>query len=577
MRTTRSFLSAKLHPSGPLLRSPVDHGLSPVDRETLSFDVVVVGAGPAGLATAYRLRTMGRAQGVDLSVCVVEKAARIGGHLLAGALLDSQDLAALVPDWKALGAPLDAPVRAESFYLFTRRNARALPIPKAWRHDHHHMVSLGALCRWLAGLAEAEGVEIFPGFAAAAPLWEGERLAGVICGDLGRNRLGQTRPGFQAGAILRATMTVIAEGCRGSLSGEIVAKLKKKHSFSTHAPQRYALGFKELWQTPGTKPGRVLHSMGWPLMASHGQKLHGGGFLYQPKDNQTAVGLVVDLDYKNPFFDPFMAFQHWKNHPKIRPLLHSARLLAYGARTLTVGGWQSLPPLTFPGGLWVGDSAGFLNTATLQGIGNALGSGILAADTLLKAWAADDFSALGLRAYADAVRCSSWGQQLYAVRNVRPGFRWGLWPGLLHAAWEESHGGRFPWTLRWSQTDRQQLQPATNHQPPLPAPAPSLPTLDRATALATSGLRYEEDQPLHVYFQDPSTPLQDDRRRFANPETRFCPAGVFELRGRGKNFFSYQMHANHCLHCKCCDIKDPLNSIRWTVPQGGSGPDYQDM
>ena len=544
------------------------------ERETLTFDVVVVGAGPAGLATAYYVRTLGLAQGKDLSVCVLEKAARVGGHLLAGALLDPQDLAALVPDWAAQDAPLDAPVMEESLSFLTRRRSLPLPLPQAWRYGHCRMVSLGALCRWLARLAEAKGVEIFPGFSAAEPLWEGDRLVGVMSGDLGRDRSGVPKPGFQPGAILRASVTVLAEGCRGSLSGQIMARLGLNKEGSS--PQIYALGFKESWETPGSRPGRLLHTLGWPLVRSMGEQVHGGGFLYQARPEQTTLGLVVHLDYKNPFFDPFLAFQHWKNHPQIRPRLKSARLLGYGARTLAIGGWQSLPRLVFSGGLLVGDSAGFLNTATLQGIGNALGSGILAAETILEAFVARDFSATQLQSYSKAVVSSSWGKALYRVRNIRPGFRWGVWPGLLNAAWEKGGGGS-PWTLNWHQADRERLQRVDRHQNLHAVPPVAPPTLDRATALGGSGLRHEENQPLHLHLQDPNVPLAVGYHRFANPETRFCPAGVFERRTRAEGGMAFYIHANHCLHCKCCDIKDPLGNIRWTLPEGGNGPDYQDM
>ena len=440
------------------------------------------------------------------------------------------------------------------------------------------MVSLGHLSRWLARMAEQRGVEIFPGFAATTLLWEEERLVGVVSGDLGRDRAGRPKPGFQPGVCLRAPIVVLAEGCRGTLSGQVIARLGLASGGITGqraSPQRYALGIKELWETPGSQPGQVLHTLGWPL--SEQQSAHGSGFLYQPRANRTAMGLVIDLDYKNPLFDPFAALQQWKSHPLIRPHLESARLLEYGARTLAIGGWQSLPQLAFAGGLLVGDGAGFLNTGTLQGIGNALASGLLAAETILAAFASQDFSARSLQRYTDAVLRSPWGEGLRAVRNMRPGFRGGLWPGLLNALWEEKMAGRSPWTLHWRKQDREWMQPLTRHHQPSLPPVPGHPTLDRATALAGSGLRHEEDQPLHLHMKDPDLPLTEGQHRFANPELRFCPAGVFALASGsdGKKFV--QMHANHCLHCKCCDIKDPRDNICWTLPQGGSGPDYQEM
>lgn len=553
--------------------------------ETLHFDVIIVGAGPAGLATACHLRTLGALQGRDLAICLLEKGARVGAHLLSGALLDPQILTALVPEWATHtddleAAPLDSPVLEESLWLLTQQQAYPLPLPKAWRHEQCHMVSLGTLCRWLAQRATQQGVEIFPGFAATTPIWEGEQLVGVVSGELGRDSNGQPKPCFQPGIHLRAPITVLAEGCRGSLSGQIIAHMglaKRGLPNKKHSPQRYALGIKELWETPGTHPGSLLHTLGWPLTTAWQQSLHGGGFLYQPRPNRTALGLVVDLNYKNPLFDPFVALQQWKSHPMLRSRLHSARLLGYGARTLTVGGWQSLPQLAFGGGLLVGDSAGFLNTATLQGIGNGLASGMLAAETILDAFAQQDFSVHALQHYTQAVLRSPWGERLQAVRNVRPGFSAGLWPGLLHALWEESVNGRTPWTLHWRKRDRERLQSLTRRHRPNQPPKPAHPTQDRATALACSGLQYEADQPVHLHLRDPDLPLTIGQHRFANPELRFCPAAVFALSTRSDKKKWLQIHANHCLHCKCCDIKDPLDNIYWTLPEGGSGPDYQDM
>lgn len=553
--------------------------------ETLHFDVIVVGAGPAGLATACHLRTLGAWRGRDLSVCVLEKGARVGAHLLAGALLDPEILTALAPEWATQtqggeAAPLESPVLEESLCLLTRQQGYALPLPQAWRHDHCRMVSLGQLCRWLARRAVQQGVEIFPGFTAATPIWEGERLVGVVSGDLGRDGRGQPKPGFQPGVSLRAPITVLAEGCRGSLTGQIVARLgwAKRGMFNRkRSPQRYALGIKELWETPGTEAGAVLHTLGWPLTTPGHPGPHGGGFLYQPQPNRTALGLVVDLNYKNPLFDPFAALQQWKTHPMIRPKLHAARLLGYGARTLTVGGWQSLPELAFSGGLLVGDSAGFFNTATLQGISNGLASGMLAAETILAAFAKGDFSGHTLQHYTQAVRQAPWGEALRAVRNVRPGFSAGLFPGLFHALWESSVAGRTPWTFHWKKRDRERLQPLGRRHRPNPSPQPAPPILDRATALACSGLQYEADQPVHLGLHDPDLPLTIGQQRFANPELRFCPAAVFTLSARSDKKKWLQIHANHCLHCKCCDIKDPLDNIYWTPPQGGSGPNYQDM
>ena len=539
---------------------------------TLSFDVLIVGAGPAGLATACRLRSRGQQLGLDLSVGVLEKAARIGGHQLSGALLDPRDLAALVPDWASRSPPLDAPVAEESTLLLTRRHALRLPVPRAWRHSGCRMVSLGRLCRWLGELAETAGVEIHPGFAAVQPLWRGEKtLAGAMTGELGRDRTGKPKPGFQPGVAVQAAVTVLAEGCRGSLTRLVAERAAPDPG---RPPQTHALGFKELWHTPGSMPGAVVHTLGWPLAST----VHGGGFVYHPQPDRTAVGFAVGLDYPDPLFDPLAAFQTWKSHPRIRARLAGGRPIAYGARTLTVGGWQALPDLVVDGGLRVGDGAGFFNPATLQGIGNAIRSGIAAADAILQAWPGGDFSAAALRGYPDAVAAADWGAALRQVRNVRPGFRRGRWPGLLNGAWEALSRGRSPWTLTWRDSDRRRLRPLSAPVPPPPPPvADGRVAFASSELLGLSGLGHAADQPCHLRMDDPGLPLAAGRNRFANPELRYCPARVFELLPVPSGSARLHVHAENCLHCKSCDIKDPFANIRWTPPEGGSGPDYREM
>ena len=549
-----------------------------VQRETLHYDVLVVGGGPAGLATAYRLKTLANHHSHPLSICVLEKSARIGGHLLSGTLMDMNDLATLVPDWQERGVPINHPVTSEFLKLLTHHHALTLPVPKQWRHGHCHMVSLGTLMRWLANLCEEDQtVDIFPGFAAMEPVWHQGGLRGVVTDDKGVDTFGKATPNFQPGVILQAPITVLAEGCRGSVSGKVIQKLNLNKNA---LPQKYALGLKELWHTPNSKPGTLLHTLGWPL-----KKNHGGGFLYRPKPNQTAVGLVVDLNYTNPFFDMYETFQIWKTHPLIRSMLNTQKkptLLSYGGRTLTVGGWQSLPHMAFDGGILVGDSAGLLNTATLKGVGNAIHSGLLAAQTIFDAFLANDFSKHKLTPFSHtpfshSVKKTPWGRKLYAVRNVRPGFHYGKTVGFMNAGWELVTQGKSPWSLSWHKSDRSCLKKAKQCKPYPPFVTKSGYTFLRTEALATSGLHHDENQPIHLRFKNPKTPYQHAYQLYANPETRFCPAGVFQIQKPLNKKIHWKIHASHCLHCKCCDIKDPLKNIRWMPPQGGSGPDYGDM
>ncbi|MBF0192799.1 MAG: 4Fe-4S dicluster domain-containing protein [Magnetococcales bacterium] len=531
----------------------------------LRFDVIIVGAGPAGLAAAWRLANRFPA----LKIVVLEKAARVGGHLLSGALVDPADLHALEAGDQALSG---AVVTRESLLFLSRRHA--LPLPQLWNHDGCHLLSLGGWCRWLAGRVEAAGVEIYPGFVAAGLLWERDRLTGVITGDHGRRADGTPKPGFQPGIVLRAPVTLLAEGCRGHLTREAIERL---HLDQGRTPQTHGLGFKELWELPAegaAHPGEVLHTLGWPLKADQ----YGGGFVYALASDRLAVGWVAGLDYRDGGFDPFIAFQHWKNHPRIRRLLQRGRPLAFGAKTLVEGGWQSLPRLVFDGGMLVGDGAGFLNAARLKGIGNAIQSGLAAAETVGEAFGGGDFSAHGLRAYPERVYGSAWLADLKAVRNVRPGFRVGMVPGLIHAAWEWASRGGSPWTWRWTVSDRERLRAVTTPLLTSPPPQPAPWILDRPAALALSALTRQDDQPLHLRLRDSRLPLEAGRTRFANPETRFCPAGVYELKiPPAVSAAVYRIHGADCLHCKCCDIKDPLDNIRWTPPEGGGGPDFGGM
>ncbi|MBF0296634.1 MAG: 4Fe-4S dicluster domain-containing protein [Magnetococcales bacterium] len=532
----------------------------------MNYDVIVVGAGPAGLAAALRLATRS-----SLRVCVLEKAARVGGHLLSGALLDPADLAAVVSDWPPPDPPPLGPhVTQDALYGFTPRHA--FPLPRLWSNHGCRLVALGGLCRWMAGLAEAAGAEIYPGVTAAGLLWNGDRLEGVVTGDMGRDAQGRPRPEFQPGMVIRAPLTLLAEGCRGHLGREAIRRLRLDEG---RPPQTYALGFKELWELPpdpGHPPGAILHTLGWPL----DRATHGGGFFYRFSERQAALGWIVGLDYRHPSMEPLRAFQAWKTHPMLRALLREGRPVGFGARTLVEGGWQAMPRPVFAGGMLVGDDAGFLDAARLKGIGNAMRSGLAAADAAMIAFGQGDFSADGLKSYPAALPDAPWGRRRMAVRNVRPGFRPGLWIGLINAAWERLTQGRSPWTWRWREADRAAMR-RIGAQPPLPPLPPSdgRHAFERSHLLALSALTHRADQPAHLVVADPALAVEQGRMLYANPETRYCPAGVFRIVTVPE--VALRMQTGDCLHCKCCDIKDPLHNIRWTPPEGGSGPDYGEM
>ncbi|MBE1237946.1 electron transfer flavoprotein-ubiquinone oxidoreductase [Phaeovibrio sulfidiphilus] len=543
------------------------------ERESMDFDVVVVGGGPSGLATAIRLRQLAEEQGRDISVCVLEKGASIGSHTLSGAVVEPRGLADLFPDWKERGAPLNTPVTKDVFYFMTRKRALRLMVPPALKNKGNHVASLGALCRWLGEQAEALGVDVFPGFAVTEALYdEHGAVRGVATGAMGVSRDGTRGPNFEPGVEINAKVVVLAEGCRGSLTRTLTERFDLRKDCG---PGTYGIGIKEIWEIDPAKahPGRVMHSIGWPLP----RDVYGGSFLYHLQDNKVSIGLVIGLDYANPWLSPFNEFQQFKTHPAIRALLEGGRCVSYGARALVEGGLQALPRLTFPGGLIVGDSAGFMNVAKIKGSHTAIKSGVVAAEAIFTHLAEGRTGeVLG---YPEALRKSWLWAELKAVRNIRPSFHFGFWTGLTLAGLE-SHvfHGRLPYTLKHSKGDNEKLVPAAKAKKiEYPAPDGRL-TFDRLTQVYLSNTAHEEDQPCHLRLTDPSIPLSLNLATYAGPEARYCPAGVYEyVQDAGSDALRFQINAQNCVHCKTCDIKDPAQNIVWSPPQGGDGPNYVDM
>lgn len=533
-----------------------------VQRDVMECDVLIVGAGPAGLSAAVRLGQLAQETGRTLSVIVVEKGSEVGAHILSGAVLEPRALNELLPDWKERAAPLQTPVASDAFFLLGERHRLRLPTPPQMKNHGNYIISLGNLCRWLAAQAEALGVQIFPGFPAASAIIEAGAVKGVITGDFGIGRNGEKKPGYQPGIELRAKHTLFAEGCRGSLAQQLMDTFDLRRGCD---PQTYGIGIKELWEIDPAqhRPGTVAHMVGWPLPAD----TYGGAFLYHLENNQLAVGYVVGLDYSNPYLDPYRVFQQFKTHPSVAPVFAGGRRIAYGARALNEGGWQSIPTLGFPGGSLIGCAAGFLNVPKIKGTHTAMKSGMLAAEAVFSG---------APETYEAAVKQSWVGAELHAVRNIRPAFHKGLWAGMLHAALDTYLlRGKAPWTLR-NHADHTQLKPAAQcTRPDYPAPDGTL-TFSRMDSVFLSATNHEEDQPCHLRLKDEGVPIAVNLPRYDAPEQRYCPAGVYEI-VEEQGLQRLQINAANCVHCKTCDIKDPGQNIVWAVPEGGGGPNYPNM
>ena len=539
-------------------------------RESMQYEIVVVGAGPAGLAAAIRAKQIAP----DVSVCVVEKGSEVGAHILSGAVMDPRALNELLPDWKAQGAPLNTPVSEDRFLFLSESGSIRTPsfmLPACFQNHGMYVVSLGNVTRWLGKQAEAAGVEIFPGFAATEVLYEGDKVKGVATGDMGIDKKGEKTAAYQPGMELHGKYTFFAEGCRGQLGRQLEARYRLRE----HAdPQVYGIGLKELWDVKPEKhkAGLVMHTAGWPLGAS----TYGGSFVYHQENNQVAVGFVVGLGYSNPYLSPYEEFQRFKTHPAIRETLAGGKRVAYGARAIAAGGLQSLPKLTFPGGVLIGDNAGFLNAARIKGSHAAIKSGMLAAEAAcaaLKAGRAQD----ELSAYPEAFRASWLYDELRKARNFKPWMAKGLYTGsVMFGIDQVLFRGRAPWTLHHHHADNETLLPKSEATPiAYPKPDGQL-TFDRLTDLSFSNTNHGEDQPAHLTLKDPRIPVAVNLAKYAGPEQRYCPAGVYEFVDVDTNP-RLQINAQNCVHCKTCDIKDPTQNIVWVAPEGGGGPNYPNM
>ncbi|WP_323143501.1 electron transfer flavoprotein-ubiquinone oxidoreductase [Massilia phyllosphaerae] len=545
-------------------------------REAMEYDVVIVGGGPAGLASAIRLKQLAAEKGREVSVCVLEKGGELGAHILSGAVMDPRALTELFPNWKELGAPLTTAVTEDRVLFLTETKSYATPsfmVPKMLTNHGNYVISLANVVRWLGQQAEALGVEIFPGFPAAEVLYNDDgSVKGVATGNMGVNRHGEPTDAFQLGMELHAKYTFFAEGSRGHLGKQLIAKYDLNKGKD---PQTYGIGIKELWEIDPAKhqPGLVVHTAGWPLDNS----TYGGSFLYHLENNQVAVGFVVGLAYQNPYLSPYEEFQRYKTHPAIRGFFEGGKRISYGARAITAGGLQSLPKFVFPGGALIGCDAGFLNTSRIKGSHGAIKTGMMAADAA--------FAALGeerqhdeLASYPAAFEQSWLHEELHVARNFKPWMSKGLYLGTIMTGIDQIlFKGKAPWTLHHKHADHECLRPASEFTPIVyPKPDGKL-TFDRLSSVFISNTNHAEDQPVHLTLKNPNVPVEVNLARYAGPESRYCPAGVYEYVKTDAGGDRLQINAQNCVHCKTCDIKDPTQNIVWVTPEGGGGPNYPNM